>query len=182
MRYKKFNSKKLNLGSGNEYRVGWVNIDVDPRWKVDILADIEKGIPLKDNSIEEVFVKHVMEHIDPRKFEFVMSEIWRVCKKGARITIYCPYFSCSITYKTADHITSITYFTFSDNEKFNPLEKKLFYFRESFGYESRVFSRLRKILNPLLSFLPNSFPLIYERAFCWIFPMEEIKVILEVKK
>lgn len=173
---------KLNIGSGDEYREGWINLDIDPQWKSDILCDIEKGIPLKDNSIDFVFIKHVLEHIDPRKQAFIMSEIHRVCKNNAKIVIYVPYFSCSITYKTIDHISYMTYYTFDYVPGFNLVSKKLFFFRKSFGYESKIVTKIAYVINPILSFLPNLLPLIYERFFCWIFPMEELKVILKAEK
>ena len=67
MKFNNFKSTRLNLGSGDEYRNGWINLDIDRQWKTDLIADIEKGIPLKDESIELVFIKHVLEHIDPRR-------------------------------------------------------------------------------------------------------------------
>jgi SAM-dependent methyltransferase len=173
---------RLNLGSGNEYRKGWINIDVDPRWEPDILCNIEEGIPLEDNSVDFVFTKHVLEHIHPEKFAFVMGELKRVCRNGAKIVIYCPYFSCSITYKTFDHLMPITYYTFDSFPGLEVSSKKLYFFRSSFGYENKIITKVTKILNPLLSLLPNWFPLVYERFFCWTFPVEEIKVVLNAKK
>ncbi len=173
---------RLNLGCGSEYREGWINIDIDPQWKTDILCDFEKGIPLEDNSIEQVFVKHVLEHVDPRKFNFVMSEIVRVCKKNAKVVIYCPYFSCSITYKTVDHISPISYYTFDTIKGTQLVYKHLYFFRKSFPYSSKLVNGFVRILNPILSFLPNLTPLIYERIFCWIFPVEEIYVVLKINK
>lgn len=174
--------RNLNLCSGAEYQEGWINIDIDPRWKSDILCDIEKGIPLKDNSIDNVFIKHSLEHINPKKLEFVLSEVNRICKNGSKIVIYCPYFSCSITYKTWDHVTPISYYSFDGLTNFKVTHKKLFFFRNSFGYENKTLNRLFKIINPTISYLPNKFPLIYERFFCWIFPVEEILFNLEVIK
>ena len=98
------------------------------------------------------------------------------------IKIYVPYFSCSITYKTLDHITAFSYYTFSTDERFEVIKKRIHYFRESFGYKSKIVTTIAMILNPILSFLPNTFPLIYERFFCWIFPMEELEIVLKVKK
>ncbi|MFH1500744.1 MAG: methyltransferase domain-containing protein [archaeon] len=172
----------LNLGSGFWYREGWINIDVDPKWKPDILCDVENGIPLEDNSIEKVYIKHVLEHIQPKKFAYVIQEIHRICKNKAKIKIWVPYFSCSITYKTPDHMTHMSYYTFDNSDEFRVLKKKLHFFRKSFGYESKAITAAAKILNPILSFLPNAFPLIYERFFCWIFPVEEIEVLMEVSK
>jgi SAM-dependent methyltransferase len=182
MKYKKTKLTKLNLGCGSEYKEGWINLDIDTKWKTDILADVEKGIPLADNSIEEVFIKHVLEHLEPRKLSFVMSEICRICKNDSIIKIYVPYFSCSITYKSPDHITDFSYYTLDYTPGFETVKKRLYYFRESFGYKSKVMTLVSKVLNPILSFLPNLTPLVYERIFCWIFPMEELKIILKVKK
>ena len=173
---------KLNLGSGNEYKVGWVNIDINPKWKPDILCDIEDRIPLEDNSVDFVLIQHVLEHVHPEKFRFVMGEIHRVCKNGARIVIYAPYFSCSITYKTIEHLSHMSYYTFGGVPGFDVISKRFFFFRESFGYRSKLATKIAPIINPILSFFPNILPLFYERFLCWIFPMEELKFVLKVKK
>jgi len=175
-------SDKLNLGSGNEYKDGWINLDIDPKWNPDILCNVEKGIPLPNNSINFVYIKHVLEHIDPRKFIYVMSEIRRVCKDKAIVIVYVPYFSCSITYKTIDHLSPMSYYTYDYIDGFKVVKKRLYFFRKSFGYNSKIISAARIFLNPLLSFLPNFFPLIYERLFCWTFPMEELEVVLRVSE
>ena len=79
---------KLHLGCGNDYRKGWVNIDSDPSVKVDIRRDLEKGLPFSDNTIEEVYARHLIEHI--KDDAFLMNEIWRVCKKGASVRLVFP--------------------------------------------------------------------------------------------
>jgi SAM-dependent methyltransferase len=182
MRKIKPKHSKLNIGSGFDYREGYVNLDVTSEGKPDIVCDIEKGIPLEDGSIEFVLMRHVFEHIDPRKFNFVMSELYRICKPGAKILIYCPYFSCGIHYKCYDHIMFVSYFTFQDTDKFKVEKKELYFFRKSFAYNRRGMAVFVKALNPLLSFFANAMPLLYERLFCWIFPMEEIEIVLKVIK
>ncbi len=77
--------KKIHLGSGQDYRQGWVNIDVDRNVKADIYSDFVKGIPLKSNSADEIFCKNVFEHV-PNPLNFLL-EIKRVLKKGGRATI-----------------------------------------------------------------------------------------------
>ena len=34
---------KLNLGSGNDYREGWINIDINPKLKADYYCDLENA-------------------------------------------------------------------------------------------------------------------------------------------
>lgn len=85
---KKFSSNKgirLNLGSGGDYKQGFVNIDVNAR-KADIHLDfIKEGIPFPDSSVDEVYCKNLFEHV-PNPLNFLL-EIKRVLKKGAKATI-----------------------------------------------------------------------------------------------
>lgn len=81
---------KLHLGSGNKYKKGWINLDINPSYKPDKVVDIEQGIPIGEDIVEEILVEHVLEHIRPQKQIFVTSEMWRVCKKGAIINIVVP--------------------------------------------------------------------------------------------
>ena len=45
---------KINLGSWTERYDGFLNLDKDLGVKPDIALDIEKGIPLDDNSVDEI--------------------------------------------------------------------------------------------------------------------------------
>lgn len=77
---------KLNLGCGPDYREGWVNIDVDKRVKTDRCVDfLEKGIPFKANSVDEIFCKNLFEHV-PNPLAFLL-EMKRVLKKSGRAVI-----------------------------------------------------------------------------------------------
>jgi SAM-dependent methyltransferase len=71
--------KKLNLGCGGKHKKGYVNIDIRP--PADIVADVTKGLPLKDDEAELVEADNLLEHLDNDEFLFVMNEVWRVLKK-----------------------------------------------------------------------------------------------------
>ena len=81
--------RKLNLGSGNRKRDGWVNIDSDALSNPDIVRDLEKGLPFDDNTFDEVYASHVLEHIDD--VIFLMREIHRVCINGSKVKIIVPH-------------------------------------------------------------------------------------------
>lgn len=36
---------KINLGCGNEYKKGWINVDFNKEVKADICADLSKRLP-----------------------------------------------------------------------------------------------------------------------------------------
>jgi len=55
---------KLNLGCRHHKIKGFVNIDIDKSVNPDIVMDITKFNRFKDNSIDEIYASHVLEHIN----------------------------------------------------------------------------------------------------------------------
>jgi len=82
--------RRLNLGCGRKYKEGYINIDLDPMWKSDIVRDITKGLPFDDNSVDEIVTEHCLEHISPDDIHFVMREMYRVCKNKTIINVVVP--------------------------------------------------------------------------------------------
>jgi len=73
---------KLNLGCGYAHKEGYVNIDMRPEVKPDLIADIRQGLPFADNSVDEVRAYDFLEHIPLGETIGVITEIWRVLKPG----------------------------------------------------------------------------------------------------
>ena len=71
----------IELGCGPNKAAGAIGIDQFDVKNVDIVADIENGLPfLPDNSVDELFSRHVLEHIE--NLELLIKEIHRVLKAG----------------------------------------------------------------------------------------------------
>ena len=169
---------KINIGCGTKQHQMkcWLNLDIDPKCKPDVVCNIEKGLPFKNNTFNEVYSAHTLEHIHPDKVRFVISEIIRVCKPEAKVTLFLPYFSHPTTIRTIEHKTPMGYYTLDNIDGFRIVHKQLYFCRVSFPYvQKKWLNSLSKILNAVFNIIPNSFPLFYERFFCWTFPMEEIK-------
>lgn len=81
---------KVNLGCGEFYQVGWVNIDLGERNRVDIVADITKGLPFEDGTIDRVYAGHVLEHIDREDIPLVLSEVVRILAPEGRFCVVGP--------------------------------------------------------------------------------------------
>jgi len=112
------NNIKLNLGSSDRIIPGFLNVDILPKPGVDIVCDLNKGIPLPDNSVEEVYAGHILEHLDD--VIKIMEEIYRVCKKGAIVKIKVPYFKSIGAFKDPTHkkfFTEETFYYFSKKER-----------------------------------------------------------------
>lgn len=81
-------AKKLNLGCGEDYRERYINVDKKPVG--DKQVNLEDGLPFPDDSVEKIIAKDVLEHIE--NIEYVISEIYRVCKDKAYLFIQVPYY------------------------------------------------------------------------------------------
>ncbi|MDD5032172.1 MAG: methyltransferase domain-containing protein [Patescibacteria group bacterium] len=56
---------KLNLGCGRNVKKGWVNVDKEEREKkLDLICDLAKKFPFKDNSCGYIYCEHFIEHLD----------------------------------------------------------------------------------------------------------------------
>ena len=108
---------KLNLGCGTDYRQGYINIDKGS-CKCDTQYDIELApYPFENNSVDEVLLQHVLEHIDPERFYGMMKEIYRVCKNGAKIHIESPMAGSNNYFTDPTHKMPVTDRTFDYLDK-----------------------------------------------------------------
>lgn len=102
---------KLLLGGGNKKIEGFVNIDILPMPNVDIIHDLNKGLPMiNSDHVEEVIAEHVIEHLF--NFPLLMNEIHRVCKKGAIVRIVTPHASYPQFWRDPTHVRPFTEETF----------------------------------------------------------------------
>ncbi|MCD4761498.1 methyltransferase domain-containing protein [bacterium] len=111
------NITKINLGGGTQKIEDFTNIDILNLPNVDIVHNINKCIPLPDNSIEEIYSSHCLEHLDDTIH--IMKEIYRVCKPNAIVKIKVPYFKSIGAFKDPTHKQFFTEKTFDyfDHEK-----------------------------------------------------------------
>jgi hypothetical protein len=83
---------KLNLGCGEHHKDGYIN--VDKYGNPDVLLDLETfPWPWEDNSVQEVELNHVLEHLGESAAVYfrIIKELYRICKAGARIHIGVPH-------------------------------------------------------------------------------------------
>lgn len=97
---------KVNFGGGTNILPGFTNIDILDIPEVDMVADLSKGIPLPDNSVDEVIGYYFLAHL-PDTY-FIMQEIYRVCVHGAKVTFKIPYYQSEAAFKDTTQIRIIT--------------------------------------------------------------------------
>ncbi len=106
--------KKLNLGCGDDYKDGWINLDFRDNIKIDVKHDLnEIPYPFKKDSIDLVLMRQVLEHLEhPLN---VLKELTRICRNGARIMIYVPHATSYAHISGIEHKGLFTEHTFSEH-------------------------------------------------------------------
>lgn len=95
--------KKINLGSGKDYQVGCLNIDIRESVHPDLLLDISKigtlpyqtkdnhgnNIELKANYFQEIIANDVLEHVPD--LESLMTQCLNLLEVGGEMKVNVPY-------------------------------------------------------------------------------------------
>jgi predicted SAM-dependent methyltransferase len=79
---------KLNVGCGPCLQDGFIGMDSDPESKATIICDANQIWPIENDSVEEIYSTHFLEHI--RDVQHVLNEMHRICINGAKIFIAVP--------------------------------------------------------------------------------------------
>ncbi|MFH0892339.1 MAG: class I SAM-dependent methyltransferase [Candidatus Falkowbacteria bacterium] len=185
--------KKLNLGSGEDKKEGYVNMDWNELTKPDIKHDLsEPPYPFTDGYFDMIEANHILEHLD-NPF-VIMKELHRLLKPGGRLIVRVPHFSRGMTHAEHKHGFDVTfplYFEkktaesgfsgyFGVNYKLVKLElhwMKFFKALEGMGYGKLTMSILR-FLNIIISSLANLSPNFCSRIWCfWVGGFEEVEFI-----
>jgi SAM-dependent methyltransferase len=160
---------KLDIGCGGNKKSGYIGLDINDGPEVDVIIDINKGIPYKKDSVDEIFTSHFLEHVNNP--EFILNEFGRVLKRGGTVKIIVPHYSNPYSY----HFTHKTYWSsFSLDQKFLD-----YYLNSDLVLVSKtIHIRFLGFIDPLLTVLANISQSTYERFFCSFLHAWEIEFIL----
>jgi SAM-dependent methyltransferase len=159
----------VDLGCGGRKFAGSIGMDIVPvPGVVDVVADMSRGLPFRDNSLDGLYAYHVLEHVDD--FLGLVGEIWRVCKDGARVKVKIPHASSPYilwkdpTHKRGLSIATFAYFddTYFDGAAFSyysPARFRIERAKLNFTLTDRQvdpsYNRVRRVLNPIFEAVAN---------------------------
>jgi len=92
---------RLDLGCGARKRPGHIGVDTVKLEGVDIVWDIEKGLPFEGDTVDSVWSNFLFEHVADTAGLF--RELYRVCKKDAIVEFRVPYYQSLTQYKDPTH-------------------------------------------------------------------------------
>ena len=80
---------KLHIG-GKEKKEGWSILNIQKKEGVDYLGDISDLSQFEDNSIEEIYASHVVEHVNQKNIKKTLAGIHRVLKDSGKFYVSVP--------------------------------------------------------------------------------------------
>lgn len=79
----------LHLGSGREYKDGWVNVDLVGA-RVELAWNMAHGLPFADSSVAAIFHEHLLEHLSLAQGTKLTRDCARVLEPGGALRIGVP--------------------------------------------------------------------------------------------
>lgn len=112
--------QRANLGCGDDYRDGWLNVDLEARdvgmsgraCTPDLCHDLnETPWPFPDNCFRHVEMTHVIEHLDDQLA--TLRELARVVEPGGTIEVTSPHWNAASMAIDPTHTTPLDPRTFN---------------------------------------------------------------------
>ncbi|MBU3907047.1 MAG: methyltransferase domain-containing protein [Nanoarchaeota archaeon] len=152
---------KLNLGSGLDYRKGWINVDNNEYVKKDLVWDLDiMPYPFKQNTFTEIYASMVLGHLThPAE---VLKELIRIAKDGCAITIIVPHANSYANKTSITHKVNFTEYSFEPELiKQYGLSNNLFLREFRFIYKNKwkryVPMKVKKLFNNMFDDLEFKF-------------------------
>src|SRR6266487_4900792 len=186
-------SRKLNLGSGEFQKEGFVNVDLYSISNPDVSHDLNQfPYPFQDDYFELVEADHVLEHlVEPF---LVMGELRRICMNGATSHVRGPHFSRGFTHADHKRGFDVTFPYFFD-PAFRPgyqriplklVKMRLRWFAQLYLKKSVLPAPaflFGRAIGAVIDFFANLSPWLCSRLWCyWVGGFEEIEFIFRVNK
>lgn len=135
---------KINVGCGNNIIKGYINIDYKEHTGVDLINNLEEAkLPFNNDSIEEIYGSHVLEHI--KNILPLMEEFHRIIKPNGIAIFRVPYGSSDDAYEDPTHVRN--YFINSWGFYSQP-----FFWKADYGYKGDwVTEEIILVMNSKLS-------------------------------
>jgi hypothetical protein len=80
----------LNLGCGDRYAQGWVNVDFGSPHRKDREIDLIGELPWEHDSILHVYMGHVLEHLTPAQATVLLERLYPLVRPEGQIMIVGP--------------------------------------------------------------------------------------------
>jgi len=99
---------KLHLGCGKKFLPGYTHIDIIGYEHVDYVSDISELSFIENNTVEEIYACHVLEHFKRNQIDKVLKEWYRILKNNGVLRISVPNFKAIVEqYQKTNNLTQL---------------------------------------------------------------------------
>jgi SAM-dependent methyltransferase len=96
---------KLDFGCGPNKKEGFLGVDILDFPGVDKVVDLRSSPwPFEDNSVEEAYTSHFVEHLTADERVTFVNELYRILKPGASCQIIVPHWASGRAYGDPTHM------------------------------------------------------------------------------
>ncbi len=110
---------RMNLGSGKDYKPGWLNVDILERAQPDLVLDLGQPqafplqaptcrggeVRLEPGSLELVYANNVLEHVPD--LPQLMTQVLTLLKEGGEFQIEVPYEKALTAWQDPTHLRAL---------------------------------------------------------------------------
>ena len=84
------NMTKINFGSGPYPLAGWINVDIDPAGRPDVVADLCRPLPFASGAADFIHTEDFLAQLDPIPLREFLRECRRILKPGGAMRVLTP--------------------------------------------------------------------------------------------
>jgi hypothetical protein len=109
----------MNLGSGKDYKLGWLNVDILDRAQPDLVVDLAKRITLpyqartlgggvvvlEKEGLERIYANNVLEHVPD--LPQLMSNLLALLAEGGELEVEVPYEKAIAAWQDPTHLRAM---------------------------------------------------------------------------
>lgn len=81
---------KLNIGSGEKKKEGFINVDIQPLPEVELVAPAWNLPSIENGQVDEIHSRHAIEHLTLKEARKAFREWARVLRPDGVLNIICP--------------------------------------------------------------------------------------------
>lgn len=80
----------VNFGSGPYPLDGWINVDLDPAGRPDVVADLGRPLPFADACADAIFSEDFVAQLEPDALRRFLAECRRMLKPAGTLRVLTP--------------------------------------------------------------------------------------------
>jgi predicted SAM-dependent methyltransferase len=110
--------KRLNVGSGKDYREGegWINLEPHEQFKADMRMKIEEA-EFEENSLDEILAQDVIDHLTFVECKKLVKKFYLWLKNNGTLNIHLPNFTNISKWAAEGNHEAMTWIYGTDGER-----------------------------------------------------------------